>query len=471
MFLHRIHIRLILLFVGLVLAILIAAGLTLQWTMRQSLETELGRKLEAAAGAASVLFRGEEIRVLLSNPGPRTKPYFQEPLTTLKEATGVERIYFFNPDGSILLDTEDRGGSETPDFGLRFYRKEMDEVLRGGKAHSILFTGMDGQPTMTGFAPFFLDGKTAGGVGVDGSAVFLDAVGRLKRRLVWIGLAGVLAALAGAALVSTTITRPIRSLAASSARIGGGRLDEPIRPQGKSELALLAKTMEDMRKGLIDRERELKAMLAGVAHEIRNPLGGIELFTGLLSNELAGQPEAQKRVDRILNEAQSLKQIVNSFLEFAGPQESKKEMISVGTAIQDGTVLISESAARQNVSIVAESSLNELTVNTDPLHFKRIVLNLLQNAVQAMPKGGTIRISGQEIRNRVRICFADSGPGIPEEIRDNVFTPFFTTREKGTGLGLSIVRKLLEINGGSVELTRSGPEGTEFCITLEKGHV
>jgi len=470
LFLYRIHTRLMVLYVGLVVAILAAAGWTLQWVTRQSMETELGRKLEAVAGAVSVMFREEELRILLSGLGPRTEPYLREPLVTMKNVTEVKRIYFFNLSHDNLLDTEKAHDSRGSDFGLQFYRKELEGIRLGEKTHSILFTGIDGLPTMTGFAPFSLGERIVGGVGVDGSVTFLKSVENLRHRLYWIGFLGALAAVAGAAAVAATLTRPIRGLVASSARIGEGRLNEPIRSRGRSEIALLANTMEEMRRGLVDRERELKTMLAGVAHEIRNPLGGIELFTGLLSEEVADRPAAKIQADRIAREVQSLKRIVTDFLEFARPQEPKKERLPAGTLVRDAAALAAEAAKNQNVAFVIEPSLDSMNLHVDPGHFKRIALNLLHNALQAMPAGGAIRIHGSQTEETVRLCFADTGQGIPEDIRGKVFTPFFTTRDKGTGLGLPIVRKLLEVNGGAVELVRTGPEGTEFCIILGKGN-
>jgi signal transduction histidine kinase len=469
MILHRTHVRLILLFVGLVAAILTAAGLTVQWVTRQSLEKELGRKLEAVAGAATVMYRGEELRVLLAGLGPRTESYFLSPLNDMKNATEVKRIHFFTLEGGNLLDTQNRPGPRILDFGLKFYRREMEAMRRGEKAHSILFKGVDGLPTMTGFAPFFLDGRVAGGVGVDGGVPFLGAVEHLKRRLLEIGLIGILAAAVGAAAVSASITRPIRTLAASSLKIGQGRLDEPIRPRGKSEVALLAETMEEMRKGLVGRERELQAMLAGVAHEIRNPLGGIELFTGLLSEDVADQPQARERVERISREIRYLRQIVDHFLEFARPKEPQKENHAAGALIRDALALTSDEAGRKSIPITVDPALDALTVHADAGHFRRIALNLIRNAIQAVPGGGRLRITGDAAGGNVRICFEDEGQGIPEENRGEVFKPFFTTREKGTGLGLSIVRRLAEANGGRVELVKTGPGGTVFRVTLEEG--
>jgi signal transduction histidine kinase len=255
-----------------------------------------------------------------------------------------------------------------------------------------------------------------------------------------------------------------------SARIGQGRLDEPIRVRGKDEIALLARTMEGMRGDLAGRERDLKTMLAGVAHEIRNPLGGIALFTGLLSREVADRPAARSLADRISNEVQVLKRIVDGFLEFAKPEEPMKEDLAAGPLLRDALALLAGTVSERPVAFVVDPALEAVFLRVDPVHFKRIALNILRNAVQAMPRGGTVRVQGSLTANRVRLCFADTGSGIPDSIRGNLYKPFFTTREKGTGLGLSIVRKLAELNGGTVELARSGPDGTEFCLTLERGH-
>jgi signal transduction histidine kinase len=469
MFLHRTHVRLILLFVGLAAAILSAAGLTLQWVTRQILEKELGRKLEAVAGAATVLYRPEEMGMLLAGLGPRTEAYFLPPLNDMMTATDVGRIFFFDLGGQGLLDTRNPENPLESNFKLKFYRNEMDALRRGEKAHSILFQGADGKPVMTGFAPLFLDGKVAGGAGVDGGVPFLGAVENLKRRLFEIGLVGILAAIAGAVAVSASITRPIRTLAASSLRIGRGRLDEPIVPRGKSEIALLAGTMEEMRRGLVEREKELQSMLAGVAHEIRNPLGGMELFTGLLSEDVAHMPQAKERVERVSREIRYLRQIVDHFLEFARPKAPQKENHAAGALIRDTLALAADEAGRNKILIEVDPALDALTVHADEGHFRRMVLNLVRNSIQAMPGGGRIRISGQGQGERVHLYFEDDGQGIPEEYQGEVFKPFFTTREKGTGLGLSIVRRLAAANGGNADLARTGSDGTVFRVTLEKG--
>jgi signal transduction histidine kinase len=107
-------------------------------------------------------------------------------------------------------------------------------------------------------------------------------------------------------------------------------------------------------------------------------------------------------------------------------------------------------------------------VEADPQHLRRIFLNLIRNAVQAQPDGGEIRISWQNTERGVTVSMTDRGGGIPLEVQDQVFEPFFTTRESGTGLGLAIVKSLVEANGGGIRLVRSDQGGTEFDITLRR---
>ena len=481
MFFHQIHIRLILFFVALMIVVLAAGGLSIQWSVRRSMEDELGKKLEAVASAASVMFDEEEIGYLLTSPGPRLGEYLKKKLILLRGKTGVKRIYFFDLSNISLIDTQEESRSGEEIFSLQFYRKEMEALIQGRSSHTILFQGIDGDPTMTGFSPLVLNGKVVGGSGVDGSAAFLGALGALKRRLVQTALLGSFATILLALILSRTITRPIARLVRSSEQIGRGRYDDPIPPLGKGEIGVLSQTLEGMRRSVVERERELKAMVAGVAHEIRNPLGGIELFAGLLADETAELPQARKHVEKIGKEVRYLKEIVDHFLEYARPDEPHLEACSLLPILQEIAVLMEPELNRLSISLSMPGE--NFAARVDPNHFKRMSLNLIQNAVQAIPQRDETKPRTEARRAEVRrievragmegpfvrLQFEDTGGGIPVENRERIFSPFFTTREKGTGLGLSIVRQLSEANGGRVSLLRSDENGTIFELELVKG--
>jgi signal transduction histidine kinase len=464
MLLHRIHIRLTLSFFALLIAVLAAGGLSIQWSIRRSMEEELGKKLEAVASAASVVYNEEEIGFLLSRPGPRLEEYLRNKLLLLREKTGVKRIYFFDFSNNGLIDTRQGARPGEPVFSLQFYSGEIEAVRRGKPSHTILFEGIDGRPTMTGFSPLFTGGKAVGGAGVEGGATFLGAIETLNRRLLQTALIAAFATVALALFLSKTITRPIARLVRSSERIGRGSYGDPIPSLGGSEIGVLSETMESMRVKVVERERALKAMVAGVAHEIRNPLGGIELFIGLLAEETAGNPSAAAHVDRIGREVRYLNEIVDRFLEYAKPNEPHFEACPLLPILREIAASMQPELTRR--SVVLSLPGENWTAAVDPNHFKRMSLNLIQNAVQAIPDGGRISIRGKTDGLRLRLEFEDTGAGIAPGDRDRIFSPFFTTREKGTGLGLSIVSQLAEANGGRVSLLRSEKGGTVFGLEL-----
>ncbi|MFH1943893.1 MAG: HAMP domain-containing sensor histidine kinase [bacterium] len=466
MFLDRIQNRFVFFFVLLVIVILIVSGWTLQWMIRRSLEAELGRKLVAVAQAASVQLEEEDIGFLIQGMGPRIQERMQQRLLRLQKSTDVKRIYFFDMSGNSLLDTEEHTERGDAYFNLQFYRREIEDIRNQKSSYSILFTGIDGRPTMTGFAPLYNAGQVIGGIGVDGSVTFLEAVNKLQNRLYLIGAAGTFAAIVISLTLAGSITRPIGKLVKASKKIGRGDYSESIPPLAKGEIGLLAKTMEEMRKGVVEREKDLKAMLAGVAHEIRNPLGGIQLFTDLLADEVSKDKDAQKHIDRISKEIGHLKEIIDSFLTYARPQEPDKKICPLKETIAEAGLLMENHFKERGITLWTPEDADEGHVWADPNHLKRIVLNLLHNAAQAMPDGGEIKIGWKGSGDSIDLSFRDSGRGIPEELHEKIFTPFFTTHEKGTGLGLTIVKSLVEANGGAIRLVRSDANGTEFEITF-----
>jgi len=462
---HRIQHRIILLFVLFATVVLALSGWTLQWSLRQSLEAELGHKLTAVASAVAVQYGEEEVTYLQRGLGPRATERMRETLLRMKAEAELKRIYLFDLDGRSLLDTDAVLAGE-PYHQLRFYQQEMAAIGAGSATSTILFQDREDAPAMTGFAPLLAGGEAVGGVGVEGSVTFLDAVGDLRTRLYVIGLFGVLAAILVGGLLARTITRPVHELVGASRKIASGDYRAPIVTRTSDEIGALATTMEEMREGVLTRERELKAMLAGVAHEIRNPLGGIELFVGLLGDDVAGNKEADQRVARIGREVGQLKGLVESFLEYARPKTPAPEACGLGSVVGECLSLVEDQLMANGIKVTIDMPAPEPAVTADPQHLKQIFLNLLRNAIQAQPEGGVITIAGS--RSGVTCCLtvSDAGDGIPPEARARIFEPFFTTRQSGTGLGLAMVKSLVEANGGGIQLVSSGVNGTVFDMTL-----
>jgi len=464
MIFHRLHHRLIAATTGLMVLFIVAVGATLHWSIRQSLENALGEKLESVAATLASQYTNEEIGLLLQNKGPRLNAYFMEPLLEILHATELKRIYFFTSNHQSLLDTDSTISQTYVYHNLQWFPDEMRLLQAGKSSHTLLFTGIDGNPTMNGFAPIKMEEKVIGGVGVEGNAHFLNTVNQFNRQILIYGIAGASFAILLSFILARSVTRPIADLAHVSQQIGAGHYKTVIPLRGAKEMKQLAHTMELMQKNVIQRENELKTMVAAVAHEIRNPLGGIELFSGLLSDEIEPHSTAEIHLERIRSEVKYLNNIVYRFLDYARPETPHREWCRLQDILKDIKENITAELELKNIRLRTSGSITTVQLFADPTHIRRILLNLIQNSIHATPDKGTIDIRITVSHQKLKIQIQDSGSGIPEKVQMYIFDPFFTTREKGTGLGLAIVKQLVIANEGKIHLIQSSPNGTIFEI-------
>jgi signal transduction histidine kinase len=315
---------------------------------------------------------------------------------------------------------------------------------------------------MTGFTPFLSNGEIAGGIAVTGSVPFLSGMAELKNRLLMIGIFGTGIAALLAIILSVSITRPITKLIQEAKKIGKGITGEPIQIQTKTEIRYLADTMEIMRQNINERENELKAMVGGIAHEIRNPLGAVQLFTDLLGDEM-NNTDAENHLRRIKTETGAIKKLVDHFLIYARPPNPCMQNCLLEPIAREAVSGCHDESDKIKVEY---DHLKGMSVFADPGMLKQIIVNLAQNAVQAMPEGGRLRIACRKTKTEIHLEIEDTGPGIPEESQKQIFKPFFTTREKGSGLGLAIANNLVRAHKGVIRLVRSDRNGTVFEVIL-----
>lgn len=454
--------RLFLLFVWQIILVLFLAGFYLQWHLGNVLEEELSEKLQAIAAVVASQIETELILELIpGDEGTRNYQNLRRVLLQIQSATGMKRLFIFDPNKRSLLDTEPntRIGAELP--RLKADLAELERVFAGSCASSVLFIGNDGYPYKTGYAPLTLHGQVAGAVAVEGSAASLNAIKEIRKILIRIGLGAVLMAGFLALIFSNRLTLPLRKLQAAARRIGRGDLTQAIAVKGSDEINFLGQTLEEMRRGILARDEQQKQMLASVAHEIRNPLGGMELFAGLLLEELAQTPSRPK-AEKILREVQTLKKLIQNFLDYARPVTPRRQKCRVMDCWQEvQTLLVKEIESKQ---IVIEAA-GDADIFADPQQIKQILLNLASNSIAAFNSDGRIQIKTRLEGKKVIIHFSDNGAGIPVGIRNQIFVPFYTTKDKGTGLGLAIVKNLVTANGGWIRLLDRS-ETTTFEITL-----
>ncbi|MGN6104891.1 MAG: ATP-binding protein [Kofleriaceae bacterium] len=251
------------------------------------------------------------------------------------------------------------------------------------------------------------------------------------------------------------------------------------------ELAIMVGHYQlDSEDQLLSRERQIQAdritamqtLTAGLAHEVRNPLNSAKLQLELLERRLrraSDDPRLVEPSELAKSEIERLTALLNDFLAFARPPELHRQDRDVATIVRQVAELERVSAERRGATLEVVASPPQLIAQIDAAKLHQVVLNLVRNAIEAVPEGGRIalslRLDDEGGDERVELRVEDDGPGIPEAIRTRIFEPFFSTKEGGTGLGMSIVHSLVALHDGTVELD-TGPRGTRFTVVFPRRH-
>jgi signal transduction histidine kinase len=439
-------------------------GLVAYQVARGALERELDERLIwIAGGAAQVGLLPNEITQLA--PGDEDSRIFtgnRASLIGLSEF--VDDAWVFDAETLTAFVTTEEPVIGTPLRIFEPYRDEIREALENGRGSTTrLFPGTDGRSYKYAFAPLVGDPPGTTVLGIQAPAEFVQPLARLRNLLIGGGVLALLLAVGLANVLSANVVGPLEGLSRAALRIQRGRLDQKVELDRVDEVGRLAKAMERMRVGIVERDEQLRLMLAQVAHEIRNPLGGLELFATAASD--AETPEERERLmRRIRDEVASLNRIINDFLGYARPTPVDLEPTDLRIAVEAAAHLaLSNDGTHVEVMLPQEA----LTARADRDQIKRLVLNLMRNAAAVSSR---VVVAGEVLHGEVLIRVADDGPGVPTEMRDRIFEPFMTDKEQGAGLGLAIVRKVADAHGGRVEVgdaAESGlGRGAEFRVYL-----
>jgi two-component system nitrogen regulation sensor histidine kinase GlnL len=227
-----------------------------------------------------------------------------------------------------------------------------------------------------------------------------------------------------------------------------------------------------------DRLSALGTLAAGLAHEIKNPLGGIKGAAQLLERELSVDNEMREYTRIMLKEVSRVNRIVEELLALTSPRKLKLETINLHRIIGDLTKLQRQAAADRNVTIMQQFDPSIPPFLADEELLTQLFLNLIKNAIEAVGDVGLVRIStrvhadyrmtqqGESRTRMVAVDISDDGPGIPKEQQEQLFTPFFTTKATGTGLGLAICQKIVSEHRGILKVRSSSGKGTVFTVML-----
>lgn len=221
--------------------------------------------------------------------------------------------------------------------------------------------------------------------------------------------------------------------------------------------------------------RALGEMAAGLAHEIRNPLGGMELFASILRRELDGDDEKLRLLNHISYGIQSVNNVIGNVLLFTKEITPVRKEFDLKRLVEDILEFTGPVFEKSRVTVKAILPDKPLPVTADEGLIRQLMLNLVRNAIQAMPDGGEFGVrlasAGNAVNRKggVEIVVSDTGPGVPARIRDRIFDPFFTTKDNGAGLGLAIASQIAQAHGGYIDLLDSSESGARFVISLPIG--
>ena len=400
-----------------------------------------------------------------------------------------ETVDAASPSGEVVASTDPKRLGKKIKFG----KKRKDEQTPFRLSASLPDTNLDpnGQTTYSVEFPIVRDNKVIGYLVLHG---VVDEVDDLLRqtdlvRSAWI-IVTLLTGMFFVVLLAFQFTRPISKLVNATTRVAQGDLSVTLPDSGSDEMGRLARTFNEMvarlreSRQLQDRLNEAEKLsllgrFAGtVAHEVRNSLNFINLSIDQIRAKHLGVGAARAReIERNLaavkDEVSRLNHLVNDFL--AAGRQSPPELApcDVGAVINEAVAVVEKQAHTQDISITTDIPADLPHLQADARQMKTCFLNILTNAVQAMPQGGRIHVSGGLLspngngsQGALQLRFADTGPGIPPEDRERIFAPYFSTKATGFGLGLAITRKIIEDHGGRIFASDTGTRGTVIVVEL-----
>ncbi len=260
-------------------------------------------------------------------------------------------------------------------------------------------------------------------------------------------------------LVSSSPDRPLRVNVVTS----------HIDPAGRQIVLLHDVTEAYEMQQELQRHQRLTAMgemAARLAHQLRTPLATAMLYTSHLTKPALADVDRMRFADKTLARLRHLEQLIRDMLSFVKGEAGGREPVEISSLLAELRQVIEPQAAQRGLSFALDDRSGAAAVLGHRKDLTGVLINLLENAMQACGEGGRVAVRAERSGREVKILVEDNGRGIPEELHERLFEPFFTTRTEGTGLGLAIVRNVVEAHGGRVEMRSAPGRGSEFAVCL-----
>lgn len=424
----------------------------------------------------------------------------------VKDSTELKGIKIFLPGNGMIV-----ASSDPDEIGEKIYSQDM-EVLKSGKRLEVFFIDKEGQKyaskltliknNVTCYRCHAPEKEVLGVLDVDISLTKVaKTIKEFRKEYLIVSIVGFFMIVGTFAFViGILIERPITKMIQTINRIENGDLSARMEEKPKDEFGLMAKSFNSMLETVESAKREVEGyhaeqmqraaklaslgeIISGIAHEIKNPLTGISCAVQVFQSEMSDDDSKKAITDEILNHIKRLDVTVKALLNYAKPKPLTFLPFSVNDVLDKAIFFVYTEAKKNNVVINTDIKSDLPEVMMDPDQMQQVFLNLLINAVQAMPTGGNLGISisshdkgAMEIDNKIKehiqsdrmlvIAFEDTGAGIDADFMASVFEPFFTKKSQGTGLGLSISQRIVHEHGGDMTVESVVGKGSLFTIYL-----
>ncbi len=398
----------------------------------------------------------------------------------IKETAGIDTSTIFLGDWRVSTNVTDEAGKRA--IGTRLSKEVSDVVLYQGDVY-VGSAFVVKEDYITRYDPLRdFTGKVIGILYVGArQASFQALLNSLNRRILLVAFGSILLTIVITTPVSRMITRPLnqlKELVEANRRVSEGDMTVRVPVRAGGEVGLLTSSFNSMldtiqrtQDQLIQSEKlaSLGQLAAGVAHELNNPLGTILLYADIVKKELGPESPYSDDLEVILSETKRCKNIVAALLEFARQNQVIAQPTNLNNLILSIVELHLKRCEASSVEVHLKLDPSLPNVQADPNQITQVLINLIENAIDAMPEGGKLYIrSRNEPQGMVTLEFEDTGIGIPPEHLSKLFTPFFTTKPlgKGTGLGLAIIYGIIKMHRGQIFVTSEVNRGTKFTVQL-----
>lgn len=419
----------------------------------------------------------------------------------MDQASRKDKIGFLN---NTLKKYTDQVADAEPGIGVGYYSLNLDAIITYGpssvlgqkvgqsisKEHlgrEVMRTGVEIVQTaslvrgeiMNCMHPIKRDGAVIGYIWANELVEDINIqMKKMKTQFYFVIFLGILVSLAGTSLVANYVAVKVGIIKNGLKKIQGD-LDYRIEPiSGEigeigiaiNEMAIALSQRKKLEQQMqrADRLAALGEVVAGVAHEIKNPITAVKGFIQLIEEDLSEEDPKLEYTGIAISEINRLDKIVEELLYYARPSDSRKILVDINQILESVIPLVNFRIQKGNFAIVKNFKKNIPLIMVDEEQIKQVFLNLIINSTQAMEKDDIISISTSVINNaeNVKIVIEDTGKGIAKEDLEKLFNPFFTTRSDGTGLGLAVSHRIIELHKGEIKVESEPSKGTSFTLIL-----